>query len=75
MQHFLEHFPKKTTDNLKIEFELMDFSSKAATRLIVVVEKTLDMCMDFYKRMLIKHNICQTSAEKESNIFLTERDI
>ena len=30
---FLKHFPQKTTENLKIEFKLLDFSSKAAARL------------------------------------------
>ena len=62
--------PQKTTKNLKIEFELMDFSSKADAILTVGVEKTLERCMDFYKRMLMAHNRCQTSMEKMIHEFL-----
>ena len=49
---------------MKIEYELMDFSSKDAARLTAVVEKTLDKCMDFYKMVLTTHDRCQTSATK-----------
>ena len=49
---FPEHFPLKTTESLRIEFKLLHFGSKAAMRLTVGVEKTLERCTDFYKRML-----------------------
>ena len=54
---------------MEIEYELMDFSSKAAARLTVAVEKTLDKFMDFYKRLLTTHNICQTSVAKRLQEF------
>ena len=57
----LENAPQKSTKNLKIEYELMDFSSKVVARLTAVVGKTLDKCMDFYKRVLTTHNRSQTS--------------
>ena len=66
---FMEYFPHNTTENLKIEFKLMDFSCKATARLTAGVGKTLERCMDFYKRVLTTHNRCQTSAEKRMQEF------
>ena len=59
---------------MKIEYELMDFSSKATVRLIVMVGKTLDKYMDFYKRVFTTHNRCQTSATKRLQEFLGQED-
>ena len=47
----------------------MDFNSKAAAKLTAVVGKTLDKCMDFYKRELTTHNRCQTSSTKRLHEF------
>ena len=47
----------------------MDFSSKATARLTTAVGKTLDKCMDFYKRVLTTHNRCQNSAAKRLQEF------
>ena len=58
------HLPQNTIESQKIEFRLIDFSSKAAARLTSDVEKTLDKCVDFYKRVLTTHNIFQPSVEK-----------
>ena len=69
------HMPQKTPKDLKIEFELMDFSSEAVAILTVGVGKNLEKWMDFYKRMITTHNRCQTSAQKGSRNFLTERNI
>ena len=52
-----------------IKYELMDFSSKDAASLVAAVGKTLDKCMDFYKRVLTTHNKCQTSAAKRLQDF------
>ena len=51
-----ENEPQKSIENLHIQHEIMDFNSKAATKLIDIVGKTLDKCMEFYKRVLMKHN-------------------
>ena len=66
----LENAPQKSTKNLQIEYELMDFSSKVAEKLTVVVGKTLDKFLDFYKRVLTTHNRCQTSSTKRLQEFL-----
>ena len=54
--------PQKSIENLHIEHELVDYSNKVATRLTAAVGKTMDKCMDFYKRVLTTHNRCQTST-------------
>ena len=47
---FPEHLPQKTTENLKIEFELLGFSGKVAAILIARVGKSLERCMVFIKK-------------------------
>ena len=64
-----ENARQKNMENLHIEHELMDYSSKAAARLTIAVGKTLDKCMDFYKRVLTMHNRCQTSAARRLQEF------
>ena len=50
--------PVKNPERLQLEYDLMNFSSKAAERLIDVVKKTTDKCMEFYKKVLTTHNRC-----------------
>ena len=47
----------------------MDFSSKAVAKLTTAVGKTLDKCMDFYKRVLTTQNRCQTFSAKRLQEF------
>ena len=47
----------------------MDYSSKDAARLTATVGKTLDKCMDFYKRVLTTHNKCHTSEARRLQEF------
>ena len=54
----------KNPERLHIEYDIMNFSSKAIERLIVVVKKTMDKCMEFYKNVLTTHNRFQTSSAK-----------
>ena len=42
----------------------MGFGNKAAEKLLEVVKKTKDQCMDFCKKVLETHNRCQTSSTK-----------
>ena len=58
---FPEHFPQQTTQILRIELELIEFSSKSALRLTTGVENTLERCVDFFKRMCTMHNKVHTS--------------
>ena len=49
---------------MHIEYDIMNFISKATARLTVIVEKTLDRCMEFCKMVLTTQNRCQTSSTK-----------
>ena len=53
-----ENAPRKSPERLQIEYDIMNFSSEAAVRLTVAIEKTLDRCTEFYKKMLTTHNRC-----------------
>ena len=64
-----EYLIQKTTDRLRIELELLDFCSKFALILTTGVEKTLERCTYFYKKMCIVHNKCQTSSVTKINEF------
>ena len=55
-EELLENVPQKSIENLHIQHEIMDFNSKATAKLTDIVGKTLDKCMDFYKRVLTTHN-------------------
>ena len=47
----------------------MDYNNKVAARLTATIGKTLDKYMNFYKRVLTTHNICQTSATRRLQEF------
>ena len=57
---FPEHFPQNTVEVLRIELELLEISSKSTLRLAIGVEKTLERCVYFFKRMRTMHNKCHT---------------
>ena len=59
---------------MKIEYELMDFDNKVAAILTTVIGKTLDKCIEFYKRVLTTHNRCQTSTTKRLQGFPTQEE-
>ena len=52
----------------------MDFSSKVAAGLTTAIGKTLDKCMEFYKRVLTSHNKFQTSKQKRLQEFPDQED-
>ena len=66
---FHEHLPQKTVGGLKIELALLDFCRKASVRLNNEIEKTLEKCMEFYKKMRQVHEICQLSSDAKINDF------
>ena len=47
----------------------MNFNRKAAETLIFAVEKTMEKCMEFYKKVLTTHNRCLTSSMKRLQEF------
>ena len=69
-----ENAPIKSPEKLQIEYDIMNFSSKASERLIVTVGKTMEKCMEFYKKVLTTHNRCQTSSAKRLQEFPDQED-
>ena len=59
---FPDNMPQNTIGELKMELELLDFSSRATERLNTAVEKTIEKCNVFYKKMCMTHNKCQAST-------------
>ena len=47
-----ESAPVKSPERLHIEYDLVNFNSKAVERLIDAVEKATEKCMEFYKKVL-----------------------
>ena len=64
-----ENAPVKNPERLQLEYDLMNFSNRAAKRLIEALEKTLDKCGEFYKKVIVIHNKCQTSSAKRLHEF------
>ena len=57
-----ENTAVKSPKKLYIEYDIVNFSSRAAERLMEAVDKTTEKCAEFYKKMLITHNKCLTSS-------------
>ena len=55
---FPDNMPQETIGGLNMELELLDFSSNEATRLNIEIEKTVEKCKEFYKKMCTTHNKC-----------------
>ena len=51
--------PQKTAGGIKIEMALMEFCKKASVRLNNEIEKTLEKCIEFYKKICQVHKKCQ----------------
>ena len=61
-EELLENAPQKSIENLHIEHELIDYSSKVAAKPIAGVGKLIDKGIEFYKRVLTTHNRCHTTT-------------
>ena len=60
----LENTPVKSPERLQLEYELIGFSNRAIEKLIEAVQKIVDKCKDFSKKVLTPYNRCQTSSMK-----------
>ena len=56
--------PIKDLETVKLQYELIEFRSKAAEELVKVVRRTKDVCTGFRRKFLTTYNLCQTSAKK-----------
>ena len=56
--------PIKDLEIVKLEYELIEFGSKAAEELVKVVRKTKGVCAEFYRKVITTYNHCQTYARR-----------
>ena len=58
----------KYLETIKLEYELIEFASKATEELIKAVRKTKNAHAKFCRRVLLTYNRCQTSAAKRLEV-------
>ena len=56
--------PIKDLEIVKLEYELIEFGSKAAEELVKVVRKTKGVCAEFCRKVLTTYNRFQTSVKR-----------
>ena len=56
--------PTKDLETIKLEYELIEFRSKATEELVKAVWRTKGVCAEFYRKVHITYNRCQTSAKR-----------
>ena len=56
--------PIKDLDTMKLEYELIEFRSKATEELVKAVRRTKCVCTEFCRKVLTTYNHFQTSAKK-----------
>ena len=64
----------KSPERLQIEYDIMNFSSKVAERIIEAIDKSMEKCMELYKKVLTSHNRCQTYSKKMLQDFPAHED-
>ena len=66
---FLDNIPQNTTGGLKMELALLNFSNKATVRLSTTIDKTIEKCNEFYKKMCSTQNKFQASTRTQVQDF------
>ena len=56
--------PIKNLETVKLEYELIEFGSKATEELIKAVQRTKGVCAEFCRKVLITYNRRQTYARR-----------
>ena len=56
--------PIKDVETVKLEYELIEFRSKAAKELVKAIRRTKGACVEFCRKVLITYNHCQTSTKR-----------
>ena len=60
--------PIKDLEMIKLEYKLIEFASKVAEELKKTVKKTNNACVEFFRRVLLTSNRCQTSVAKRLEV-------
>ena len=64
-----EKLPSKDKQALKRDYDLLEFAINTTKDFKKAVKKTKGACADFFKRLLITYNRCQTKAEQRLDVF------
>ena len=59
-----ENTPVRNPKILQLDYELIGFSNKATEKLIDVIRRKMDRCIEIAKKVLTTYNKCQTSSTK-----------
>ena len=54
-----------------MELEILNFDSKEAVRLNTTIDKIVEKCIQFYKKMCSTHNKCQVLVGTQDQDFPT----
>ena len=55
--------PIKDLETVKMEYELIEFGSKAAEELVKTIRRTKAVCAAFYRKVLLTYNHFQTATK------------
>ena len=66
--------PPKDMETIKLEYELIEFASKAAEELVKKMRKMKNACAKFCRRVLLTYNRCQISTSRRLEV-LPEHEI
>ena len=58
----------KDQQNLKQEYELLEFATNVAEEFNKIVKKTKETCAEYCRRVLSTYTRCQTSTEKRLDL-------
>ena len=56
--------PIKVLETMKLEYELIEFGSKAVEELVKAVQKIKGVCEEFCRKVITTYNRCQTSSRR-----------
>ena len=62
-------FPSKDRQALQQDYDLLEFAINTAEEFKKAVRKTKGACTEFFRRLLITYNQCQTEAEQRLDVF------
>ena len=61
--------PIKDLETVKLEYELIQFRSKATEELVKAAQKTKGVCAEFCRKFLTTYNHCQTFSKRSLEEF------
>ena len=56
--------PIKDLETINMEYDLIEFASKAVEELVKTIRRTKSACAEFYWKVLLTYNQCQNSTKR-----------